>query len=57
MCSNIDSHDVLDRRLVVKDNNAMDAVLYSINYLIAWAYDTITEENKKTRAVYRNTLV
>jgi hypothetical protein len=57
MYSNIDSHDVLDKRLVVKGNNAMDAILYSINYLIAWANDTIIEENKKTRAVYRNTLV
>lgn len=46
MYSNIDSHDVLDKRLVVKSSNAMDAVLYSINYLIAWANDTITKENK-----------
>lgn len=57
MYTNIDSHDVVDKSLVVKGNNAMDAILYSVNYLIAWANDTITEENKKTRAAYRNTLV
>jgi hypothetical protein len=54
MYSNIDLHDVLDKRLIVKGYNALEAVLFSINYLIAWANNTITEENKKIRAVYSN---